>query len=163
MSTRPTKAKSEATHETRGEDPRLDEYNCSESSATSAPGSACCLAAAEGASGTAWKRREARAGRGHRARRGAQGERCRGSGSGLEDARRSVTGPLCVERRFRAISANWRFWLLGGKTAISRNCDIEPLPNVVILSGVILVNSPPRIYSQATGVKSLQFLFCFVF
>ena len=34
-----------------------------------------------------------------------------------------------VERRFRAISADWRFWLWGGKTAISRNGDIEPLPN----------------------------------
>jgi hypothetical protein len=38
-----------------------------------------------------------------------------------------------VERRFRAISADWRFWLWGGKTAIYRNGDIELLLD--LLSG----------------------------
>ena len=53
-----------------------------------------------------------------------------------------------VERRFRAISADWRFWLWGGKTAISRNDDIEPLPNSSSSE------FPPQIYSQATRVSS---------
>ena len=36
-----------------------------------------------------------------------------------------------VECRFRARYAGWRFWLWGVKTAISRNGDIEPLPNLL--------------------------------
>jgi hypothetical protein len=48
----------------------------------------------------------------------------------IREGRASVRN-RAVECRFRARYAGWRFWLWGVKTAISRNGDIGPLPNLL--------------------------------
>ena len=55
-----------------------------------------------------------------------------------------------VERRFRAMSADWRLWLWGSKPRfIGIWRDIEPLPNSSSSE------FPTHIYSQAKGMRRL--------